>query len=166
MTYMNYKDYIAHVEYDDEAEIFHGEIINTQDVITFQGATVKELKKSFADSIEDYLAFCEERGEEPNRPFSGKFNLRIEPDLHRKVFIQAKTTGKSLNEWVKDVIISSLEVAGSEVSGAVKKRLQVREDGTPYEYNSKRAASAKRKRDDSFAKSNPKHSFKKSKHKK
>lgn len=59
---MTYKNYIAHVEFDDEAEIFHGEVINTRDVITFQGKSVKELEKEFVNSIEDYLEFCAERG--------------------------------------------------------------------------------------------------------
>ncbi len=65
---MKYKGYLAHVKFDDEANIFHGEVINTRDVITFQGQTVAELKKAFEDSVEDYLAFCSERGEEPDRP--------------------------------------------------------------------------------------------------
>jgi len=67
-----YKGYTGHVKFDDEAEIFHGEVINTRDVITFQGATVSEIKKSFRESVNDYLAFCKERNEEPERLFSGK----------------------------------------------------------------------------------------------
>ena len=62
---MIYKNYVAHIEFDDEAKIFHGEVINTRDVITFQGSTVKELKKAFKDSVDDYLEFCKERNEEP-----------------------------------------------------------------------------------------------------
>lgn len=106
---MMYKNYIAHIEFDDEAELFHGEVINTRDVITFQGTSVKELKKAFRDSVEDYLEFCHERGEEAERPFSGKFNLRIDPSLHREVFVEAKKSGKSLNEWVTDAICSNLD---------------------------------------------------------
>jgi predicted HicB family RNase H-like nuclease len=71
---MEHRGYVGRVEYDDEAGIFHGEVINTRDVITFQGATVAELKKAFRDSVEDYLAFCLERGEEPEKPFSGMCN--------------------------------------------------------------------------------------------
>lgn len=78
-----YKGYMGHVEFDDEIEIFHGEVINTRDVITFQGSTVAEIKKAFRESIDDYLDFCKERNEEPEKPFSGKFNLRLEPELHR-----------------------------------------------------------------------------------
>ncbi len=70
---MNYKGYIGQVEYDDEAGIFHGEVINTRDVITFQGECVEELRRAFMDSIEDYLAYCSEIGKSPDKPFSGKY---------------------------------------------------------------------------------------------
>ena len=69
MTMMSYKGYEAVIEFDDEAELFHGEVINLRDVITFQGASVTELKDALKDSVEDYLAFCKERGEEPEKPF-------------------------------------------------------------------------------------------------
>lgn len=106
---LNYKGYVGYVEFDDEAEIFYGEVINTRDVITFQGATVSELKKAFKDSVEDYLDFCEERNEEPDKPFSGKFNLRIEPILHRQVWIAAKKDHVSLNYWITQAIQHHLQ---------------------------------------------------------
>lgn len=102
-----YKGYIGKIDYDDEAGIFHGEVINTRDVITFQGKSVNELKKALKDSVEDYLEFCLERGEEPDRPFSGKFVVRVPPEVHREAFLKAKSAGKSLNAWVKEVIQSS-----------------------------------------------------------
>ena len=98
---MEYKGYVARVEYDD-AGFFHGEVINTRDVITFQGATVTELNNAFRDSIDDYVAFCKERGEEPEKPFSGQFVTRVSPDLHRQVNIAATLSGKSLNAWVTE----------------------------------------------------------------
>jgi predicted HicB family RNase H-like nuclease len=99
-----YKGYMGHVEFDDEAEIFHGEVINTRDVITFQGLTVTEIKKAFKESIDDYLSFCKERNEEPEKPFSGKFNLRLDPELHRQVYIAAKLHNMSLNQWIAEAI--------------------------------------------------------------
>jgi len=99
---LEYKGYIARVDLNEDAAIFHGEVINTRDVITFQGETVRELHAALEDSIEDYLEFCAERNEKPEKPFSGKFMLRIEPDLHRQVYIAAKKTGKSLNQFVSD----------------------------------------------------------------
>jgi len=99
-----YKGYMGHVEFDDEADIFHGEVINTRDVITFQGKTVVEIKKAFRESVDDYLAFCKERKEEPEKPFSGKFNLRLDPDLHRQVYVAARQDKMSLNQWIAEAI--------------------------------------------------------------
>jgi predicted HicB family RNase H-like nuclease len=72
-TMMTCNGYKAAVEYDEDAETFHGEVVDLRDVITFQGRSVSELKKAFAGSVEDYLAFCKERGEDPEKPFSGQF---------------------------------------------------------------------------------------------
>jgi len=101
---LNYKGYIGHVEFDEDAEIFYGEVINTKDIITFQGKTVKELKQAFIDSIDDYLDFCTSRGEKPEKPFSGKLNLRLTPDIHREAYITAKCEGMSLNTWIVDTV--------------------------------------------------------------
>ena len=101
---MNYKGYIGTVQFDDAAEIFHGEVINMRDVITFQGDTVEGLKKEFQLSIDDYLEFCGERGEEPDKPFSGKLTLRLDPELHRSIYIRSKKDNKSLNNWIIDAL--------------------------------------------------------------
>lgn len=101
---MEYKGYMAQVEFDDNSDIFHGEIINIRDVVTFQGKSVRELQKAFKGSVEDYLAFCKARGESPDKPFSGKFVVRLSPEQHRKIFIAAKKNGKSLNSWITDVL--------------------------------------------------------------
>ncbi len=102
---MEYKGYFAKVEFYDEANIFHGEIINLRDVITFEGETVDALRNAFVDSVEDYLAFCTERGEEPEKPYSGKFLVRVEPELHKTLVIQARKNGKSLNALVHDALL-------------------------------------------------------------
>lgn len=98
--------------FDDEADIFHGEVINTRDVITFQGKSVSVLKKAFKDSVEDYLAFCREIGESPEKPFSGKFNLRLDPTLHRQAFMLARKSSQSLNSWVENAIKKQLQDNG------------------------------------------------------
>jgi predicted HicB family RNase H-like nuclease len=97
---MHYKGYEAVIEYDEDAELFHGDVINLRDVITFQGASAQELKQALADSVEDYLAFCAERGEEPEKPYSGQFVIRTEPGLHRALSTAARKEGISLNKWV------------------------------------------------------------------
>lgn len=97
---MEYKGYTAKVEFDDEAGLFHGHVLHTRDVITFQGKSVDELRLAFKDSVDDYLDFCASRGEQPEKPFSGRFLVRIDPELHRRIAIAASIGGDSLNTWV------------------------------------------------------------------
>jgi predicted HicB family RNase H-like nuclease len=104
---MTYKGYYGVVHYDDEAKIFHGEVINTRTVITFQGTTVDEIETAFRDSVDDYLEWCKERNKEPEKPFSGRFVLRLSPDLHRKLNLKAKMSNTSLNSF----IVQTLEKA-------------------------------------------------------
>jgi len=106
---MQYKGYTGRVEFDDEADIFYGEVIGLRDVITFQGRTVEEVKKAFRESVDDYLDFCTKRGEEPEKPFTGKLMLRIPPELHRKVYVAAKQSGASLNAWIAETLSHSTE---------------------------------------------------------
>jgi predicted HicB family RNase H-like nuclease len=101
---MEYKGYLARTEFDDEANIFHGEVINIRDVITFQGQSVDELRQAFADSVEDYLAFCAERGEEPDQPFSGRFTVHLSPEQHRQVILAAERTGKGIEVWAAEAL--------------------------------------------------------------
>ena len=101
---MQYKGYLGKVEFDSDAQILHGEVLGIRDVVTFQGPSVKELKKAFRDSIDDYLAFCRQRGESPDKPHSGQFIVRIDSDLHRKANMLASASGKSLNSLVADAV--------------------------------------------------------------
>ena len=100
MNTMTHRGYEARVEFDDEAGLFHGEVMNLRDVITFQGKSVAELKRAFAGSVADYLAFCKTRGEAAEKPCSGQFAVRVEPPVHRAVVTAAKRAGVSLNKWV------------------------------------------------------------------
>jgi predicted HicB family RNase H-like nuclease len=104
---MQYKGYLARVVYDDESNIFQGEIINTRDVITFQGKSVAELKKAFEDSVEDYFTFCKKRGEEPDKPFAGRLTVRLSPDQHKKVIMAAEKSGKNVDSWVADALVQA-----------------------------------------------------------
>ena len=101
---MDYKGYRAAVSYNDEAGVFHGEVIGTRDVITFEGTSVEQLRKEFRFSIDDYLAVCAERGRQPDKPFSGKIPLRVAPEIHRAASAAAKAAGKSLNAWLAEMV--------------------------------------------------------------
>lgn len=101
---MKYKEYVAKIEFDEKAEIFHGEVVNLKDLITFQGKSVKELKKAFKDSVDDYLDFCKQRGEEPERPFSGNFPVRSTPEEHQLFYLAAMRAHQSMNTWVRETL--------------------------------------------------------------
>ena len=99
---MKYKGYIGQVTYDDEARMFHGEVIGLKDIITFQGTTVQELETAFHDSVDEYLLWCEERGEQPEKTFSGNLRIRISPELHAKLSVEASLNNASLNSFIID----------------------------------------------------------------
>jgi predicted HicB family RNase H-like nuclease len=105
---LSYKGYTGEVEVDFEAGILHGRVLDLRDVITFEGSTPKKLEQAFRASIDDYLAFCKERGEDPEKPFSGNFMVRVSPDLHRRISIKAALANLSLNQWATEAFESHL----------------------------------------------------------
>lgn len=99
---MKYKGYAGIVTYDPAAKIFHGEVLGLKDVITFQGKAVEELEKAFRESIDDYLMWCKERGEKPEKTFSGNIRIRIPVDLHARLAHAAARQKVSLNSLIID----------------------------------------------------------------
>ena len=97
---MTYKGYIAKVAFDTDAEVLHGEVTGLRDVITFQATSVEGLKEAFRDSVDDYLAWCAELGQEPERAYAGRFLVRMEPDMHRDLALAAEREGASINAFV------------------------------------------------------------------
>jgi predicted HicB family RNase H-like nuclease len=110
MSILTYKGYQGSFAYDPEADIFHGEVPHLTDVITFQGRSIDELKAALAESIEVYLEYCAKKGKEPQKPFSGTFNVRLNPEIHQRLALRAARDGVSLNKWVA----KALEKAVSE----------------------------------------------------
>jgi len=106
---MNYKGYTGHFAYDDQADIFHGQVLGIRDVITFQGRSIDELKAALQDSVDDYVEMCAEAGKKPEKPFSGKFSLRLPSELHRRVTQAAAHDHTSLNRWVTTALESHLQ---------------------------------------------------------
>ena len=97
---MTYKGYEAIVEFDEEAKILSGEVFNTRDVITFQADSADQVEAAFHQSVDDYLEFCRSRGEDPEKPFSGTFTVRMSPEEHRQVALEARRKGMSINAYV------------------------------------------------------------------
>lgn len=109
MNTMIYKGFVGKIEYDDEFKILSGSVINTRTVITFQGESVDEIIKEFHDSVDDYLDWCKEEGIEPEKPCSGKFNVRLDPSTHQRAVTQASIIGISLNKFVEKSIEDELK---------------------------------------------------------
>ena len=107
---IEYKGYVGVFEFDEELGQFHGYVVNTQDVISFYGSSVEELKAELKTSVEEYLAFCAEKGRDPEKPFSGNLSIRTSPDIHRRIAMQAARRRVSMNSFVE----SLLEEAVSE----------------------------------------------------
>jgi len=107
---MTYKDYIGSVHYSEEDEVFHGKIEAINDLIIFEGTSVKELKKAFHEAVDDYLETCTKMGREPQKPFKGSFNVRIPSDLHRKAAAKATMMGVSLNQFVQKALEEKVAV--------------------------------------------------------
>ncbi len=97
---LKYKNYIGMVEYDADGKIFIGEVLGLRDVITFQGRSPEELEDSFHESVDFYLEMCARDKVSPEKPFSGRFNVRLDPNLHRQLAERAALEKTSLNEWV------------------------------------------------------------------
>jgi predicted HicB family RNase H-like nuclease len=99
---MKYKGYTGVVEFDEEAGVLFGRVIGLRDLITFEGESVAEVTRAFHDSVDVYLELCAERGENPEKPYSGQFILRIDPNLHRAMSHAAEERGVSLNSLVEE----------------------------------------------------------------
>ncbi len=94
----------AKIEYDPEIDMFRGEILGLTGGADFYGKNPKELRAEFKKSLEVFLQVCREKGIEPRRSYSGKFNLRIPPDLHEKLAIVAQAEGKSINALAQEAL--------------------------------------------------------------
>lgn len=106
---LKYKNYTGVAEYDAHGKIFTGEVVGLRDVITFQGRTPEELEQSFRDSIDCYLEMCQRDGVSPERPFSGRFNVRVSPAMHRQIAQRAAQARLSLNQWVSEALSAALQ---------------------------------------------------------
>ncbi|MEZ4640832.1 MAG: type II toxin-antitoxin system HicB family antitoxin [Caldilineaceae bacterium] len=104
MNTMTYLDHTARIEYNDEDGCFVGQIAGIRDVVGFHGESVTELREAFVEAVDDYLETCERLGRTPQKPYSGKVMLRIDPALHARAAALAEAEGKSLNAWTQEQI--------------------------------------------------------------
>lgn len=111
---MTYKGYEADVEFDEEARVFHGEVVNiAHDVITFEGRSVDELVSAFENSVDEYLELCASRGEQPEEPLSMEMAIAIPIDVRRKLMLGAKREAKSVERFISDVFRLRMATGGA-----------------------------------------------------
>jgi len=105
---MQYKGYRASVEYDDEDKIFFGSILGIRDIVGFHGTSVDELEQAFHESVDHYLEHCRIVGKQPDKEYSGKFVVRVDPKLHRKLAEEAESRHVSLNDLISQKLIDRM----------------------------------------------------------
>lgn len=119
---MTYKGYVGIAELDADAGVLHGRVAGLRDVVTFEATSVDELRRAFEESVDDYLAYCAQRGEDPDKPCSGTLSLRLPPELHREAALRAEMTGTSLNQWIVDLVAQHTSKAAAANQHAFGKR--------------------------------------------
>jgi predicted HicB family RNase H-like nuclease len=110
MNLMNVDGYHAKIDYDEETDQFRGEILGLSGGADFYGSSPEELRREFKKSLDVFLEVCKDQGIEPRRHYSGKFNLRIPPELHEKLAMTAEAQGKSLNSLAQEALQRSVSV--------------------------------------------------------
>jgi predicted HicB family RNase H-like nuclease len=109
--FMEYKGYIGSASFSGEDEVFHGKLQGIRDLVSFEGTDVVSLKQSFREAVDDYLASCKRRGNAPEQPFKGSFNVRVGRDLHKRAAVYASEHKKKLNAVVSEALEKYLEAA-------------------------------------------------------
>ena len=104
MNMMEVDGYKAMIEYDPELDQFRGEILGLNGSADFYGTSPASLRREFKNSLKVYLEVCKEKGISPRKEYSGKFNLRIPPRLHSEIAAQATAAGKSINQWISEIL--------------------------------------------------------------
>ena len=105
---LQYKSYCGSVEVSFSDGCLNGEILHINDLVTYEAKTPVELEQSFHEAVDNYLNYCEKKGLSPNKPFSGTFNIRISPDLHKEAAIQATLKGQTLNDFIKKAVADAI----------------------------------------------------------
>lgn len=101
---MRHKGYAGTVEYSEEDGCLFGRLVGIDDIISYEGESVAEIRQAFQEAVEDYLADCAATGKQPEKPYSGRFVLRLDPELHASLAMRAREAGKSLNQYAVDVL--------------------------------------------------------------
>ena len=103
---IHYKGYSSLPYYSAEDKLFYGKILGIEDLVDFCSENAKDIETEFHKAVDDYIDFCKEIGKNPEKEFTGMFNVRISPELHKRITAIAQTEGISLNKAVEKAIQS------------------------------------------------------------
>ena len=106
---MTYKGYLGSVAFSEKDNVFFGKIEGINGLVNFEGESVKELTDAFHEAVDDYLAYCEDEGIEPDKSYSGVLNVRLTPTIHRQIAILARQAGMTLNAYIRDALEEKVE---------------------------------------------------------
>lgn len=99
-----YKGYSGSIEYSAADDVMHGKVLGIRSLLSYEGDSIKNLRKDFEETIDEYIADCAEEGVEPEKPYKGSFNVRVTPELHRSLAIYSASHGRTLNSTVEEAI--------------------------------------------------------------
>lgn len=99
-----YKGYTGSVEYSAADDVMYGKVLGIRSLLSYEGESVKDLRKDFEEVIDEYLADCSDEGIEPEKPYKGNFNVRVSPELHKKLALFSASHGQTLNSTVEEAI--------------------------------------------------------------
>lgn len=109
MNTLSYQNFMGTFNYIEEEDILHGKIEGISDLVTFEGSSIEEIKKSFIEAVDDYIELCKEANKDPYRSFKGSFNVRITPKLHRLAVLKATKLNLTLNQFIQSAIEKALK---------------------------------------------------------
>ncbi|MBN1924325.1 MAG: type II toxin-antitoxin system HicB family antitoxin [Prolixibacteraceae bacterium] len=107
---LQYKGFIGSVHFSADDEVFFGKIEGINDLVTFEGSSVKELTDAFHFVVDEHIKDCERENIEAEKSYRGSFNVRISPELHRRIATSAKTRGLSINKYINEVLLKNVNV--------------------------------------------------------
>ena len=101
---LEYRGYSGSLKFSQKDEVFHGKILGINDTVTFEAENSKRLIKAFHDAVDDYLETCKAFGKDPDKEYRGVFNVRIKPELHRRIYLRSRAMNISLNKYIENII--------------------------------------------------------------
>ena len=108
---MTYKGYIGSVAFSEKDNVFFGKIEGINGLVNFEGESVQELTTAFHEAVDDYLAYCEDEGIEPDKSYTGVLNVRLTPAIHRQIAMLARRAGLTLNAYIRETLEEKVDEA-------------------------------------------------------